>query len=78
MMHVQRAAQVVGFRLPENSNEIRDRDTIALYSAINPLFKYNSLQVNFKQQFEGKLWKTVFNIISKHQGKFADEINQLQ
>ena len=78
MMHVRRAAQVVGFRLPDNINEISERDTVALYSAIKPLFKYNSLRVNFKQRFEGILWKTVFNIVSKHKGKFADEINQLQ
>ena len=77
IIHVKRAAQVVGFRIPLNSNDVTEEHTVALYSAIKPLFRYKSLRVNFKRRFEGIMWKTVFNIISKHQGKFADEVNAM-
>ena len=77
MIHVKRAVQVVGFRIPLNSNDVTEEHTVALYSAIKPLFRYKSLRVNFKRRFEGIMWKTVFNIISKHQGKFADEVNAM-
>ena len=77
IMHVKRAAQVVGHRIPNDINSMTESDTVALYSAVKPLFRYKSLRVNFKRRFEGILWKTVFNIVSKHQGKFADEVNAL-
>ena len=75
MMYVRKAAEVVGFQLPQDSSDMSESDTVALYSAVKPLFKYKSLRVNFKRRFEGILWKTVFNIVSKYQGKFADEVN---
>ena len=77
MMYVRKAAEVVGFSMPMNSNDMIESDTVALYSAVKNLFKYNSLRVNFKRRFEGILWKTVFNIISKYKGKYADEVNLL-
>ena len=48
MIHVKRAVQVVGFRIPLNSNNFTEDHTVALYSAIKPLFRYKSLTVNFK------------------------------
>ena len=52
MIHVKRAVQVVGFRIPLNSNNFTEDHTVALYSAIKPLSRYKSLRVHFKQRFE--------------------------
>ena len=71
--HVRRAADSVGFRIPENNN-MTTADTVALYQAIQPLFRYKSLRVNHKQQYDAILWKTVFNIVIKNKGKFATEV----
>ena len=77
MKHVRRAADIVGFRIPRNNN-MSTSDTVALYSAVKPLFKYKSLRLNHKCRYEGILWKTVHNIVLKNKGKFEDEANQLQ
>ena len=76
-MYMRKAAEVVGFSMPMTSNDTTEEDSVSLYSAVKGLFKYNSLRVNFKRRFEGILWKTVFNLISKYKGMFADEVNLL-
>ena len=77
MMYIRKAAEVIGFSMPMNSNDMMEEDSVSLYSAVKGLFKYNSLRVNFKRRFEEILRKTVFNLISKYKGKFADEVNLL-
>ena len=77
IMYVRKAAEVVGFSIPRDSNDMTEADTVALYAAVKELFKYKSLRVNFRRRFEGILWKTVFNMVSQHKGKFADEVNLL-
>ena len=44
MMCVRRAAEVVGFSMPMNSNDMMEEDSVSLYSAVKGLFKYNSLK----------------------------------
>ena len=61
IIHAKRAAQVVGYRIPLNSNDVTEDHTVALYSPIRPLFTCKSLRINFKQRFERILWKMVFN-----------------
>ena len=76
IIHVRRAADTVGFRIPSNSN-LSASDCVSLYAAVKPLFRYTSLRTNHKRRYEGILWKTVFNIVTKNKGLFADEVNQL-
>ena len=76
-MYVRKAAQVIGFSMKMDSNDMMKPYLLALYSTMKSLFKYDSLRVNFKQRFEGILQKTVFNIISKYKGKFGDKVNVL-
>ena len=71
--HVQRAANKVGYRIPSHE-KIKVSDTVDLYAAIKGLFRYKALRVNHKRRYEGLLWKTIFNSISKNKGRFADEL----
>ena len=73
MQVVKMAAAKVGYMIPP-SNRMSVRDTVDLYGAIKPLFWYKSLKVNHNRRYEGILWKTVFNIVVKNNGKFADEV----
>ena len=74
MKHVRRAAEYVGFRIPQNNNMSTD-DTVALYQAVKHLFHYKSVRTNHKRRYDDILWKTVFNIITRNKGKFAVELS---
>ena len=71
MEYVKRAALKVGYTIPRNEN-MRVVDTVNLYAAVKPLFRYKS---NHKRRHEGILWKTIFNNITKNKGMFADELS---
>ena len=73
--YVNIAARKIGFLMPSDPNKMRVCDTVDLYSAIKPCFKYKSIRCNHKRRHEGILWKTIFNIICKNNGKFANEID---
>ena len=47
-------------------------DTVNLYAAVKPLFRYKA---NYKRQHEGILWKIIFNNITKNKGMFTAELN---
>ena len=71
MEHVKWAAVKVGYTIPRDEN-MRVVDTMNLYAAVKPLFRYKS---NHKRRHEGILWKTIFNNITKNKGMFADELS---
>ena len=73
MEYVRRGAIKVGYTIPSN-DKIEVKDTVDLYAATKQLFRYKALRVNHKRRYEGLLWKTIFNNISKNQGRFADEV----
>ena len=68
MEYVRRGAIKVGYTIPSN-DKIEVKDTVDLYAATKQLFRYKALRVNHKRRYEGLLWKTIFNNISKNQGR---------
>ena len=72
IQYVNKAAARVGYNMPRNRS-MGVSDTVDLYGAIRPLFQYESLRINHKRRYDGILWKTVFNIVCKNKGRFADE-----
>ena len=74
MMYVQQAAARVGYMIPRNNN-MTIGDTVELYAAVKLLFKYESLRKKHKRCYDDIVWKTVFNIVVKHQGRFADDLS---
>ena len=73
MEHVRQATRKVGYVIP-GANRIRIADTVNLYAVVKGIFRYKGLRVNHKQRYEELLWKTIFNNVTKNQGRFADEV----
>lgn len=72
--YVKIATRRVGFMMQSDPNKMSVCNTVDLYSAIKPFFKYKSIRCNHKRRHESILWKTIFNIICKNNGRFANDI----
>ena len=77
IIHVKRAAQIVRNRISFGSNDISEDQTVALYFVIKQLFRWKTFRINIKKMFMKILWKVVLNTITKHKGKFVNEINAI-
>ena len=73
MEHVRQATRKVGYVIPD-ANRTQIVDTVDLYASVKGFFRYKGLRVNHKWQYEGLLWKAIFNNVTKNQGRFADEV----